>query len=39
MLTRLINRSLVDNRVLKILAQDLKEETDEPVIELVDREA
>ena len=39
MLTRLINRSLVDNRELKILAQDLKDEADEPVSKPVEHEA
>jgi hypothetical protein len=39
MLARLINRSLVDNRELKILAQDLKDEADEPVSKLVEHEA
>src|SRR4051812_36325005 len=37
--TRLINRSLVDNRVLKVLAQDLKDEADEAVRKPVEHEA
>ena len=39
MLTRLIHRSLVGNRELKILAQDLKDEADEPVSKPVEHEA
>ena len=39
MLSRLIHRSLVGNRELKILAQDVKDEADEPVSKLVEHEA
>jgi hypothetical protein len=39
MLARLINRSRVDNRELKILAQDLKDEADESDSQLVEHEA
>jgi hypothetical protein len=39
MLTRLIHQALVAIRELKILAQDLKDEADEPVSKLVEHEA
>ena len=39
MLTRLIDRSLVGNRELKILAQDVKDEADEPLSEPIEHKA
>ncbi len=39
MLTRLINRSLVGDRELRILAQDVKDEVHEPASKLVEDEA
>ena len=39
MLTRLIDQALVGNRELKILAQDVKDEADEPLSEIVEHEA
>jgi hypothetical protein len=39
MLTRLIHQPLVGNRELKILAQDVKDDADEPVSELDEQDA
>jgi hypothetical protein len=39
MLARLLHHSQVGNREQKILAQDVKDEVDEPVSELVEHEA
>ena len=39
MLTRLIDQVLVGNRELKILAQDVKDEADEPLSEIFEHKA